>query len=151
MQRPGESSWPVGVGRGSDRGPESGQDPLWRHTDHFACHSLRKVLGLSFPHLYPQPPPCRSTTLSGMPLRSVVNHQPLALVADTVYSKVSDDSDIEGHPNVDHKSLVRYSLPSTSHLIPPSLKSPSRPSQMETTPNSRRSGGEETQNRYPPS
>ena len=22
--------------------------------------------------------------------------------------KVSDDSDIEGHPNVDHKSLVRY-------------------------------------------
>lgn len=117
-------------------------------TDHLACHRPRKVLGLSFPHLYLQPPPCRSTTLSGTPLRSVVNHQPLALAIDIVYFKVSDDSDIEGHPNVDHKSLVRYSLLSTSHLTLSLLRPPSRPLQMETTPNSRRSGGEEKQNRY---
>jgi len=48
---------------------------------------LKKVLGLSFPQLYLQPPPCHSTTLSGTPSRSVVDHKPFASVTDVVYSR----------------------------------------------------------------
>ena len=54
-------------------------------------------------------PPCRSTTPNGTSSRRVqgLAHDRGGLTVGA-RAQVSDDSDIEGHPNVDHKSLVRW-------------------------------------------
>lgn len=118
-QNPRLSFSPSELNVGRRIGPGPGGDYLWLSVAQIKVSrpNLGNVLGRSYPHLFLQPPPCHLTIPSGMLLKSVSNpgrsyhDQPL-----TSFAQVSDDSDIEGHPNVDHKSLVRYRLLPISRL-----------------------------------
>jgi hypothetical protein len=50
--------------------------------------------------------------------------------------ELSDDSDIEGHPNVDHKSLVRCA----DHVVPPKWPANARSPTAGSSATSTRSG-----------
>ena len=62
--------------------------------------------------------PCRSTTQSGINLKYAHDDLTRSLLISLIPFQLSDDSDIEGHPNVDKRSLIRQATsPATSSTL----------------------------------